>query len=76
MIIKPKLPAFIYIRIVKGFTQRRLARETGLSSAFISQFENALRNIGPEAANRICICLGVEFGELFEIVEDKDVGDI
>jgi DNA-binding XRE family transcriptional regulator len=67
MIVKPKIPDFINIRIKKGFTQRKLARETGLSSAFISHLEQEKRNIGPESASKICSVLGVEFDDIFII---------
>jgi transcriptional regulator with XRE-family HTH domain len=66
--IVARRPDYARTRIKKGFSQRELARQTGLSSSFLIQFENGKRNIGPEAASKICQVLGVEFEEIFEVV--------
>ncbi|PWK13114.1 helix-turn-helix domain-containing protein [Tumebacillus permanentifrigoris] len=65
MIIKAKQPEFTHARIHAGFSQRKLARESGLSSPFISQLESGLRNAGPEAAKKICTALEVPFEKIF-----------
>ncbi|KEO82427.1 helix-turn-helix domain-containing protein [Tumebacillus flagellatus] len=65
MIIKAKDPEFANARIRAGFSQRKLAREAGLSSPFISQLENGNRNVGPEAAKKICEALNVSFEKIF-----------
>ncbi|KEO84914.1 helix-turn-helix domain-containing protein [Tumebacillus flagellatus] len=75
MQIQSKYPAFIQRRIRAGFSQRRLAHESGLSSPFISQVENGNRNIGPEAAKAICEVLKCGFDEIFEL-KQKAEGDI
>lgn len=65
MIIKAKQPEFTNVRIRAGFSQRQLARESGLSSPFISQVENGNRNVGPEAAKKLCTALSVPFEQIF-----------
>lgn len=67
MIIKAKYPEFANARIRAGFSQRKLARESGLSSPFISQLENGNRNVGPEAAKKICEALQVPFEKIFDL---------
>jgi transcriptional regulator with XRE-family HTH domain len=67
--IKAKIPDFARRRIVSGYSQRELARKAELSSAFVSQLESGKRNTSPDAANRICLELGADFDELFEIMD-------
>lgn len=71
MIIRAKLPEFTLARIKYGCSQRQLARETGLSSAFLSQLENHKRNIRPDAAKKLCTVLGVEFESIFEVLMEE-----
>ena len=71
MIIRAKIPEFTRTRIKQGYSQRQLARETGLSSPFLSQLENRKRNIGPDAAKKICSALGVEFESVFEVLLEE-----
>lgn len=54
-------------RILKGLSQRELARQTGLSHAYISLMERSIKSIGPAAAKRISIVLDVPMEELFLI---------
>ncbi|MBL0386809.1 helix-turn-helix transcriptional regulator [Tumebacillus sp. ITR2] len=70
MIIKARYPDFANARIRAGFSQRKLARVAGLSSPFISQLENGNRNVGPEAAKKICDALQIPFEKIF-VLEKK-----
>jgi putative transcriptional regulator len=63
--IKTKIDALIDIRIKKGFSQRELARKTGLSCSFISQIEKKNRNVSPSTAKKICDALEVDFEDIF-----------
>ncbi|WP_238546158.1 helix-turn-helix transcriptional regulator [Tumebacillus flagellatus] len=66
----------MHCRIRAGFSQRKLARESNLSSPFISQLENGTRNAGPQAAKAICASLDCGFEEIFELisVEESEKG--
>ena len=72
MIIRPKCEAIVKARIVKGLSQRGLARESGLGNSYISQIERGLRNPGPKAARKIADALERPFDELFELVADDE----
>jgi transcriptional regulator with XRE-family HTH domain len=65
MIIKVNVDAFVDARIKMGFSQRRLAKVSGLSGALISQIENKARNPSPNSANKLCGALNVKFEEIF-----------
>jgi transcriptional regulator with XRE-family HTH domain len=65
MIIKVNVEAFVNERIKKGFSQRSLAKASGLSGALISQIENEERNPSPNSANKLCEALNVKFEEIF-----------
>jgi transcriptional regulator with XRE-family HTH domain len=60
-------PKFVETRIKAGYSLRSLARESGRSSSFLPQFENGLRNVGPQSAKKICSVLNAKFDELFII---------
>lgn len=59
-----------YYRKKKGFSQRELAKKTGLSSAFISQVENELNKPSEESLKLIADALEVSPEELN--FNDKD----
>lgn len=67
LIIQIKLNQFIETRIKAGFTQRALARATGLTSGYMSQLERGDRHPSPQTAKKICQALDVEFEDLFEL---------
>lgn len=48
MIIRVNREELVKNRIMSGFSQRSLAREIGISGAYLSQIENGDRNPGPE----------------------------
>ncbi|WNR43136.1 helix-turn-helix domain-containing protein [Paenibacillus roseipurpureus] len=62
-----KTDAFIRARVTKGYSQRELARHTGLSHAYISLMERAIKSVGPSTAKRLSEALEREVDELFYI---------
>ncbi len=58
---------FAKSRIVAGYSQRKLGRETGISGAYLSQIERGERNPSPTVAKKIADALGKEFDDLFFI---------
>lgn len=72
MIIKLKSVEEIKkIMIIKGFSQRSLAKKLNISSAYVSQIVNGLKNPGPVTAKKICDALEVEFKDIFFIDVDN-----
>ncbi|MNG29722.1 helix-turn-helix protein [compost metagenome] len=65
--ILAKTDAFIKARVTKGYSQRDLARHTGLSHAYISLLERSMKSVGPSTAKRISDVLEVELEDLFHI---------
>lgn len=53
-----------YLRERKGWTQRKLAQETGLSSTFLSEIENDKRNVGTENLLQLAEALGTSMDYL------------
>jgi len=51
-----------------GYSQRALAREVGVSNAFLSQIERGERNPGPRVARKIADTLATPYEALFLIV--------
>ncbi|NOU67399.1 helix-turn-helix domain-containing protein [Paenibacillus sp. LMG 31461] len=67
MQIKAKTDAFIKARVMKGYSQRELARHSGLSHAYISLLERSIKSVGPSTAKRLSEVLEMELEELFQI---------
>lgn len=67
MKIRAKTNAIVRARIVKGFTQRDLARLSGLSFAYISLLERAVKPVGPSTAKKLSELLEQPMEELFSI---------
>ncbi|MFS0837640.1 helix-turn-helix domain-containing protein [Paenibacillus sp. 1P03SA] len=67
MRIIAKSDEFIRRRMTLGLTQRELAKQTGLSHAYISLLERSMKSVGPGAAKRLSIVLGKQVEELFHI---------
>lgn len=65
IIAKPDV--FVKTRILKGLSQRELARQTGLSHAYISLLERSVKPVGPATAKRLSQLLGKDVEELFTI---------
>jgi transcriptional regulator with XRE-family HTH domain len=51
-------------RAAKGYTQRRLARDSGISQTAIAEIETAARNIGLSALQQIADALGITSASL------------
>jgi putative transcriptional regulator len=62
-----KADIFSRARIMKGLTQRELARQCGLSNAYISMLERSIKPVGPAAAKRLSEALDIRMEELFAI---------
>ena len=67
MIIRVNREELVKNRIMSGFSQRSLAREIGISGAYLSQIENGDRNPGPGVAKKIAEALGVNYSDIFFI---------
>ena len=65
--IYAKTDVFIKCRILKGFTQRELAKKTGLSHAYISMIERSVKSVGPAAAKKLSELLEKDAEDLFKI---------
>ncbi|WP_245809823.1 helix-turn-helix domain-containing protein [Cohnella massiliensis] len=53
--------------LIKGFTQRSLGREIGISEPYATQIVNGTRNPGPQIAKKITDALDVDFDTIFFI---------
>lgn len=62
-----------HLRNRKGWTQKKLARESGLSATFISEIENDKRNVGTESLLQIAEVLGTSLDYLAK-GEEKEGG--
>ncbi|MHB1685511.1 MAG: helix-turn-helix domain-containing protein [Bacilli bacterium] len=62
-----KVDEFTRARIVKGLSQRDLARDVDYSIAYVSQLERGHRHPSPQAAQQFCKVLGRTFDELFRV---------
>lgn len=58
---------FVKSRIIKGFTQRELAKKSGLSHAYISMVERSVKSVGPAAAKKLSELLDKDAEDLFKI---------
>lgn len=58
-------------RIMKGLSQRELARKAGLSHTYISMLERSLKTVGPRSAKKLSDALEVPMEELF-IIKSED----
>jgi len=67
MRIMARTDVFIKARIVKGYSQRDLAKHTGLSHSYISLLERSLKSVGPATARKLSDVLGRDVEDLFRI---------
>jgi putative transcriptional regulator len=67
MRILAKTDTFIKARIIKGYSQRELARHSGLSHAYISLLERSVKSVGPATAKKLSDLLGKDMEDLFRI---------
>ena len=54
-------------RLLKGMSQRELARQSNLSNAYISLLERSIKTVGPAAAKKLSDVLDIPMEELFYI---------
>jgi len=69
MKITTKSSAFVKARIVKGLSQKELAKQSGLSCSYISLLERSVKPVGPATAKRLSELLGQPLESLFFIEE-------
>ncbi|MEX2414518.1 MAG: helix-turn-helix transcriptional regulator [Paenibacillaceae bacterium] len=67
MKILAKRDIFTRSRIIKGLSQRELARRSDLSHAYISMIERGEKSVGPATAKRLCELLEKQVEDLFNI---------
>jgi transcriptional regulator with XRE-family HTH domain len=60
---------FREIRIKKGFSIVLLAEVVGMTKQAIGQIERRLNGVSPEKSQEILKTLGVEFDDVFELVD-------
>jgi transcriptional regulator with XRE-family HTH domain len=60
------------LRQLKGFSQRALAKESGVAPATIYELENGRRKPNPSTLRKLASALGVEVAELLEAEHPKD----
>lgn len=71
LIISPRCNEIRQARIRGGFSTRALGSTAGLNAGTINQVENGKRSPTPSTANKICVALGRELDDLFELKESK-----
>lgn len=67
MRILAKKDVFARSRIIKGLSQRELARRSDLSHSYISMIERGVKSVGPATAKRLCELLQKQVEDLFNI---------
>ncbi|TDF95888.1 helix-turn-helix domain-containing protein [Paenibacillus piri] len=67
MKIRTRPNVFMKARIVKGLSQRDLAKQSGLSPSYISLLERSVKSVGPATAKRLCELLEQPLDSLFII---------
>ncbi|NRF90852.1 helix-turn-helix transcriptional regulator [Paenibacillus frigoriresistens] len=67
MKILAKTDVFIKARVIKGYSQRELAKHSGLSHAYISLLERSIKSVGPSTAKKLSDLLEKDLEELFLI---------
>lgn len=60
------------LRTAKGYTLKRLSKETGLSVGFLSQLERGISNIAIDTLAKIAEILGETLSSFFEAAEPKE----
>lgn len=59
-------------RCARGWTQKALARESGISPARICAIESNGARMTPQTAKKIGEAVGKDFDELFDVIPKKD----
>lgn len=58
---------FMRTRIIKGLSQRELAKQAGISSGYISLIERSKKSVSPGTAKKLSEILDKETEELFRL---------
>lgn len=66
--VKPNLKA---TRLKKGYSLSTFAEAVGLTKQMIAQIERRANGISPEKSQEVLKVLGVEFDDVFELVERR-----
>lgn len=69
MTLKVKIKRLQETRMRNGMSIRALSKAAGVSTATIFKIEKEDNIPMPSTAKKICIALGVEFEEIFEIIQ-------
>ncbi|BFT70610.1 MULTISPECIES: helix-turn-helix domain-containing protein [Paenibacillus] len=67
MRIMAKTDSFVKARIIKGYSQRELAKHSGLSHSYISLLERSLKSVGPATAKKLSDLLEKDLEDVFRI---------
>ncbi|NQX66279.1 transcriptional regulator [Paenibacillus ferrarius] len=67
MKIMAKTDEFVKARVIKGYSQRELAKHSGLSHAYVSLLERSIKSVGPATAKKLSDLLGKDLEDLFKI---------
>lgn len=62
---------FKELLLTRGFSQRSLGREIGISEPYANQITNGTRNPGPLIAKKITKLLKVSFDDIFFVEHDR-----
>ncbi|MEC0229237.1 helix-turn-helix domain-containing protein [Paenibacillus alba] len=62
-----KTDEFVKARVIKGYSQRELAKHSGLSHAYVSLLERSIKSVGPATAKKLSDLLGKDLEDLFKI---------
>jgi transcriptional regulator with XRE-family HTH domain len=56
----------IALREAAGWSKNKLAKEAGISQAYVSQLESGQKQPGIDVLSRICSALGISLAEFFQ----------
>ena len=62
------------LRSERGVSQERLAADTGVDRAYVSELERGLGNASVDLLDRLAVTLGAAIGEFFIVPEDGAPG--
>lgn len=62
---------FSIIRMKKGMSMQNLADAVGITINALYKNENRVHSVRPGNAKKIIDCLGVEFDDVFEVVDKE-----
>lgn len=62
----------IALREAAGWSKNKLAKEAGISQAYVSQLESGQKQPGVDVLSRICSALGLSLVEFFSDVQQEE----